>query len=183
MNSWFQQTFLQYLMAHQSYVSNTAQFFQIFTLSLFCFSVFSWFFFQLTKPGLKNAHKKHLLGKLWCIFWWNYKHKSFPKCSFCFGDSVFFFFLNRLTSLKVQSIVWNHQPLHTKSAWLHANQKIKGSEVGTVIQRERVVCLKAYRFIPSCIFTSKPLSMQISLVWTVDSPITSYFCLFFFLSL
>lgn len=89
----------------------------------------------------------------------------FFECSFWFDDSVFF--LNRLTSLKVQSIVWNHQPLHTKSAWLHANKKIKGSEVGTVIQRERVVCLKAYRFIPSCIFTSKPLSMQISLVWTV----------------
>lgn len=65
--------------------------------------------------------------------------------------------------------------MHTKSAWLHANKKIKGSEVGTVIQRERVVCFKAYHFILSCIFTSKPLSMQISLAWTVDSPITSYF--------
>lgn len=47
--------------------------------------------------------------------------------------------------------------------------------MGTVIQRERVVCFKAYHFILSCIFTSKPLSMQISLAWTVDSPITSYF--------
>jgi len=71
--------------------------------------------------------------------------------------------------------VWNHQRVHTKAAWLHAKRRIKGSEVGTVIQRERVVRFKAYRFILSCIFTSKPLSMQIRLVWTVDSPITSYF--------
>lgn len=97
-----------------------------------------------------------------------------PSC-----DSVFF--LNRLTSLKVQSFVRNHQSVHTKSAWLHASEEIKGSEVGTVIQRERVVCSQAYHFIPSCIFTSKPLSMQISLVWTVDPPITSYFCFSSFL--
>lgn len=61
--------------------------------------------------------------------------------------------------------MWNHQQACTKSAWLHARRRIKGSEVGTVIRIDRVVCFKAYCFILSCIFTSKLGSMQISLVW------------------
>lgn len=168
--------FLQYLMGHQSSVSNTAHLLQICISCLFCSLNHSW----VNQIGHENIHKTFSRDNSSVYFEEISKINPFSNFPFATFHSVFF--LNRLTSLEVQSFVRNHQPVHTKSAWLHASKKIKGSEVGTVIQGERVVCLQAYRFIPSCIFTSKPLSMQISLVWTVDPPITAHFCFFFLLS-
>lgn len=181
MNSWLQQTFSSIFDGSSELcVSNAVHFFQVYSPSptshLPACSPSPSFHFQ-TNQAWECAPRNIQNNVLFVCFFAVFLARPFfwlPPC-----DSVFF--LNRLTSLKVQSFVWNHQSVHTKSAWLHASEKIKGSEVGTVIQRERVVCSQAYHFIPSCIFTSKPLSMQISLVWTVDPPITSYFCFSSFL--